>query len=261
MDIDVNRNGYTCVRARIKESNVQLIGYGDLHAGSLTYNEKKALEIRDYIKEENCIWIGMGDFVESATRHSVGSGVYQQKMNPNEQIKYLRNLLDPIKDKCMGIIKGNHEERIFKDDGVDIADIICYELGIPYCIWEFFGIIVQDSMAYGIYAIHSYTSNRTGGLALNSTEQNIEKMIGNIEIIMRGHTHKNIVHIAEYFEIDKINNTVDVKPRVNLITGHYLDRDKSYAAAQPLRGDPPGTIALELELNRHKSKKIRPIYL
>jgi len=108
VDIQVNRSGYTCVKVRVKESTVQLIGFGDLHIGAKTYIEKRALEVRDYIKENNCLWVGMGDFIENATRRSIGAGVYEQVMIPDEQEKYLQDFLKPIASKCIGYVKGNH---------------------------------------------------------------------------------------------------------------------------------------------------------
>lgn len=261
MNLQVNRNRYTCVKAVVDTEFVQLVGFGDLHIGAKTYNEKKAFEVRDYIKDNNCIWLGMGDFQECATKRSVGSGVYDQTMTPEEQVNYTLDLLTPIADKCIGYVKGNHEERIYKDTGIDIGNWVCGHLGIPYNEWEFFGIISAPKKCYTVYAIHSYTSAKTGGLALNKTEQDIEKMLGSVDIIMKGHTHKRIVHLTEYFDINVFDNSVVVKQRANLITGHFLEREGSYAASKPMRGDPAGTIALQLDMNRHRAKSIKPIYL
>jgi poly-gamma-glutamate capsule biosynthesis protein CapA/YwtB (metallophosphatase superfamily) len=182
-------------------------------------------------------------------------------MNPKEQIEYLREFLKPIAPQCMGFLRGNHEERTYKLAGVDICDILCYELKMPYCGWEFFGVITGDKRAYTIYAVHSYQTNKTGGLALNMVERDIEKMMGNIDIVMRGHTHKSAYQYSEYFDIDSHNNAVSIRKRACVITGHFLNRANSYAAAKVLRGDPPGTIALELEMKRGTERKITPIYL
>jgi hypothetical protein len=261
VDLQVNRKGYTCVRCRVDTDTVQLIGFGDLHIGASTYNEGKATEVREYIRNKNCIWIGMGDFIENASKKSIGAGVYEQLMTPKEQITYLRSFLEPIKDKCIGYLRGNHEERSYKDSGIDVADIVCYELGLPYCDWEFFGIVAGQKRSWKVYAVHSYMASKTAGLALNATENNIEKMLGDVDIIFRGHTHKRIVHLNEWFQIDARNNTVKVRQRANVIIGHFLERDKSYAAARPMRGDPAGTIALELKMHKDTTREITPIYI
>ncbi len=237
-----------------------LVGFGDLHAGSETYNETKAKEVIRFIQEENCVWVGMGDFCENATKRSVGSGVYQQTMTPNEQIKYVVNLLEPVKDKCIGYLKGNHEERAYKDSGLDVADIVCYKLDIPYCCWEFFGIISGDHRAYTVYAVHSSIAGKTGGGVLNTVERDIEKML-NVDVIMVGHGHKRAYHDAESFDIDMANCTVNVRQKAIVLTGHYLNRDKSYASARPMRGDPMGTVAVKLAMDRHQPKSIKPVYL
>jgi len=229
--------------------------------GTDFYDEKKAKEIRKYIQEENAVWVGMGDMAECSTRRSVGAGIYQQVIIPKEQIKYLREFLKPIANKCIGMVNGNHEDRIFKDDGVDILDIICYELEIPYCGCEIFGSIVKEKKAYTFYGVHSRMGNKTAGLALNASERDIEKMLGNFQILMRAHAHKNAVQISEYFEIDTRNNTILSRPRVILMTGHYTNRRDSYVAQKPQRPEPKGTIALELDLRIHKDFIVKPIYL
>lgn len=258
MTLQTNRAEYTCIRARVDEEYVNLVGFGDLHAGSETYDEKKAKEVVAYIKDENCLWLGMGDMCENSTKRSVGTGVYDQSMSPQEQIFYLKDLLEPIADKCIGYLRGNHEERTNKDSGVDVAQIVAYMINVPYCGWEYFGIIANNKIAYTLYGVHSYKASKSGGLALRQSEIDIESMLGSIDIIMRGHTHKKICEITDYLDIDKYNNAVVVKQRANMITGHYLKRANSYAASKPMRGSPAGTIPLELSF---KSKWMKPIYL
>lgn len=260
MKIEVNRKGYTCIRCRVDSPTVTLVGYGDLHVGHFTYREDRAIQVRDYIKDNPCVVILMGDMMENATKTSVGAGVYDQTMNPAQQMKYLTAFLEPIKSKCIGYVKGNHEERSYKNSGIDPAMTLCERLDIPYCHWEFFGQIATEKRAYTVYAVHSYMGSKSLGLALHRTEE-IEKMVGGTEIIMRGHAHKKGYQESEFLEIDKCNNCVQLKQRFLVSTGHYMERDKSYAASKPMRGYPMGTIALELNMNRAAEKRIRPIDL
>jgi len=52
--------------------------------------------------------ITVGDLWESATRYSVGSGVYEQK-NPQQQFDEIYTLLLPLKEKglLLNIMTGN----------------------------------------------------------------------------------------------------------------------------------------------------------
>ena len=261
MDIQVNRDGYTCVKVRVDEPTVELVGFGDLHIGASTYCEKRALEVRNYIKDNNCLWIGMGDFIENANKRSVGAGVYEQVMNPTEQDVYLKDFLEPIAGKCIGYLKGNHEERSFKDSGYDTACIVCHALKMPYCMWEYFGIIAGEGRAYTVYAVHSYSGSKTVGGDINTVERDYEKYLGSVDIIMKAHGHKQNFVPVDFFEIDAIANVVATRPRAIVLTGHFLERDKSYAAAKPLRGYPAGTIALRLNMTRGSNRKIYPVYL
>ena len=80
-------------------------------------------------KDPHGLVILNGDLLNTALRNSV-SDVYGEKLSPMAQIARLVEILEPIKDKIIGATTGNHENRVYKADGVDIMRLVCRELDI-----------------------------------------------------------------------------------------------------------------------------------
>ena len=262
MTTEVKRNGYPVVRVKTDRSVVPLVAVGDAHCGSRHYNEAGLKYVTKWIADNGAIWFGIGDLMECATKSSIGSGVYEQVMNPQKQINYLEDLLRPIAGQCIGMIKGNHEERAYKTTGIDPMAIICNALSVPYLEWELFGIIsadrTSDSCAYSLYACHSYAANKNAGLALNWTEREMSYL--GADIIMRAHSHDVGFDPTEGLEIDPCHFSVRKRRRYSVMTGHYLNRVNSYVAARGSRPKPMGTVALWLTMNKD-SRTVKPEYL
>lgn len=70
-----------------------------------------------------------GDLMNCATRNSV-SDVYGERLTPTQAIINAAETLKPIKDKIIGVTCGNHEARIYREDGVDVMRLLCRELNV-----------------------------------------------------------------------------------------------------------------------------------
>lgn len=82
---------------------------GDLHVGDPLFNEKKFKEFVNSIKSRDDTYlILMGDLLDCAIKDSIGD-TYSAIQNPQQAKKYLIELLQPVKDKILGVIQGNHE--------------------------------------------------------------------------------------------------------------------------------------------------------
>jgi predicted phosphodiesterase len=244
-------NGYKVGRLEIS-SDVEEIGIvpiGDSHLGSPHSNERILDEEILYIKEHPNVYVVlMGDLVECATKGSVGAGWAEQLIPLKEQIPLLVSKLSTIKDRILGSVKGNHEERAYKDVGFDPSADIMSHLGMPerYFGWElYFTIIKPHFPSYMIYAIHSATGNSTEGAASNWTEKNLFPYV-DADIIMRGHAHKNGINYVQRRLVDIRTMTVHESEHALWNTGHTLERAESYAAAKGLNGIPIGTRVLWL---------------
>lgn len=259
-------SGYRVVKAAVKTTpHIQLVGFGDLHHGSPHSDTDTATSVRDWIKKSGALWVGMGDLMECATRESIGAGVYEQVRTPDEQIEDIVPFLLPIRDQCLGLIKGNHEERAHKLAGIDPMGIIARELDVPYCGWEIWGVISRVPVAqraWTFYGVHSSAGNKSGGLALAWTDREIRKY-ANVDVIMRAHSHsKGFDPVSTLVLQSNCRNPAVVEEERFLInTGHFLKRAGSYAAGKALSPKPSGTIAVRLPVNRNVVRAVQPIYL
>lgn len=102
----------------------------DLHIGDPhSLNAEVVKRIRQAENDPNGLVIVNGDIMNTAIRNGV-SDVYGEMMSPMQQIEHMVDLLRPISDKIIGVTTGNHENRIYKNDGIDTTRLVCKELGI-----------------------------------------------------------------------------------------------------------------------------------
>ena len=91
---------------------------------------KLILDDLEYIKNTpNCYCLLDGDLMDTAIASSIGD-TYSSTHNPMEQLQECVNLFAPIKDKIIAVVGGNHENRIYRSDGIDITQLMCNQLGI-----------------------------------------------------------------------------------------------------------------------------------
>jgi len=149
--------------------------------------------IKRYIKKiketPNAIVFLGGDLLDTTIYGSVGN-VHEQKYYMNEQKKIVIDLLNPIKDKIIGAVKGNHENRIDKATTFDIVMDICRELDIDY--WgeeKRFAIQLNKSSLIHLFVHHGVGGGATDGGGVNSMVK-LHWSAPMSDIIISGHIHK-----------------------------------------------------------------------
>lgn len=123
---------------------LKLYCLGDIHSGTIHCVEDdikaKVDEIkREYLKKK-CIvrWLGMGDYGECITPTDRRWDPSQKAIAPwlkqddiaESQRRWLVELFDPIKDICIGLLYGNHEEDIRRFHFTNIQQHICDDLKV-----------------------------------------------------------------------------------------------------------------------------------
>ena len=88
------------------EDYAELMFIGDAHFGSPQFDKPRFLAMLDYCLENELYVILMGDLLETATRYSVGAGVYEQTDSSDDQFQTMCDWLKPLADK--GLIIGSH---------------------------------------------------------------------------------------------------------------------------------------------------------
>lgn len=146
--------------------------------------------IREHIQriadDPNGWWFYMGDMGDCITKHSKGYS-FEQFLSPEEQIEYAVELLEPIKDKGLFGVAGNHGDRIFRETGKSFDTDLCMRLGVPYKgVATFFHLDVHGTR-YDIYCRHGLTSGRTMASKVNSAMRAGEDTIA--DAVITGHSH------------------------------------------------------------------------
>ncbi len=172
MEVIENELRWFGCRLSSEFSSLEVIPFADLHYGNPFCSVSNALETINYVKgTPNATMILCGDLIDCATRHSIGD-VYGQKMTPQEQRDGVIKMLLPVKDKILASTSGNHEARIYKETGIDIAKDIAEALGVPY---RTEGVLLKISFGsgneshirqpyiYWNYTTHGYGGARTKG--------------------------------------------------------------------------------------------------
>lgn len=117
----------------------KLFCVGDIHAGTIHCVED---DIRRKVKEisqiKNALWIGMGDYAEFITpkdkrfdpnQSSISEWVQPDNLG-HSQTKWLTELFTPIKNKCIGLLYGNHENSIRINNHENVQQNLCDALEV-----------------------------------------------------------------------------------------------------------------------------------
>lgn len=209
------------------EDYAEVVFIGDIHLGSPQFDKKRFESMLDYCIKNNLYVFLMGDLLEIGTKGSIGAGVYEQEYNGQSQYEKMVDYLKPLADKklILGLLSGNHEERVYKDTGIDITKAMSRELKVKYlanACWNYFRVGKQT---YSMYSLHGRTGSKFDGTALLALERISASFF--CDLIVMGHTHKCINSIVVN---QMVRNGVVVEHKKHLlITGSYVKYDGGYA--------------------------------
>lgn len=228
----------------------EIVFLGDIHWGSPQCNRDKVRSMVEYCNENNIYILLMGDLLEFATKSSVGAGVYEQVMNPQQQYNDIIDLLQPLADKklLLGLIRGNHELRGYKESGINISEIMASELNIPYlgdACWNYWKVGDEN---YVGYTLHGKTGSRYIHTKLNAAIKIAQNF--DCEFLAMGHVHELASVANQKQKIDKRNKIVKTYKKFVILTGHYLDYG-GYAQRGGMSAGKQGSPKMKLFSNKH----------
>ena len=229
-----------------------LIPISDLHIGDPVCNLDKFYRYRSWIeKTPNAYVILNGDILDAATKNSIGD-VYGATMQPGEQLNLACEILEPIKDRILALISGNHENRIKRETGIDVSQILAQRLGTWYAGDEAYIKLRLGSqkdtnkhpLVYTIYCTHGWGSGRTAGAKVNNLQRLGEICLADIYIA--SHTHFMTVHQDIILVPDLRNNQMVELKRTFVSSGAFVGRS-SYAVRSGYKFSKQGSPRIRLE--------------
>jgi len=113
------------------EFNIYFIG--DIHEGNVNHAESEFKRAIQIVKDDpKGYWIGMGDYIEAITTDDKKRfnpitiakkyGIRDLKDLPFRQMEVVYSRFQPIEDRCLCLLLGNHEESYIKHNSSDIYD-------------------------------------------------------------------------------------------------------------------------------------------
>ena len=249
-----------CIKCDLPYADkIEIHPMADLHIGDAHCDYKSILERIEYIKDTpNAYVILDGDLMDTAIASSVGD-TYGATLSPMEQLKECVKLFEPIRDKILAVLPGNHEQRITRQDGIDITQLMCSQLGLhdkysPTTALLFirFGKQIGKGskdrpMWYTIYVTHGSGGGRKEGGKINRLADLAS--IVDADIYVMGHTHMPAILKESFYRVSGPNSSVALVEKLFCNTCASLSYG-GYGDAQGFK--PASKCAPVIYLDGHK---------
>lgn len=241
--------------------SVELHTFADEHIGDEHSDIKRVMERIEYVKNTpHAYCILNGDIIDNATKTSIGD-TYTQEFNPMGQLARAVELFAPIKDKILCITHGNHENRTYKKEGINLSALIAKQLGLyerytPTSAVLFIrvgedaakkketnGSGKYRTMCYTAYVLHGSGGGRKeGAKAIRLADM---ASIIDADIYIHSHTHLPMVMKQAYHRIDTRNSNVSLVDKLFVNTAANLNYG-GYGEAQEFKPSSKDTPVIYL---------------
>jgi len=246
-----------------QNGEILLVPFGDQHVGHVNSDKKKIEEYVGWIANTpNIYWFGTGDYsdciIHSDERRYDFDCLDPDLPTPDEQYQYVAELLGQIKDKCLGLLYGNHDFELQRRHGhryvaLDLIPAVSTEtrpvpfLGYNAMIKLKFKRKHKNGQSIIIVATHGSSNARTPGGKINALLRWAQGFNG--DVFCYAHTHDKYVHEREYYELST-NMTLVERRQIFCLTGGFLEGYKqgttSYVERKNLEPMKTGIVKISI---------------
>lgn len=203
-----------------------------IHIGAPEHNSKKFMDFRDWIlTTPNAFTMLNGDILNCATKNSK-SDSYSELMPLKDAKKHAIKCLEPLAEagKILGMTRGNHEDRIWREVGDDPLEDMAEQMKIPYHpeglflnvkLGEYKAGAAKGRISYSFYMTHGCGGGRTKGSKVNVAARPSEIVLADIYIT--AHTHFATTFKDKFFLPDVRHNSMLAMTRTYVSAGSFLD--------------------------------------
>jgi len=263
LDID-QKNTYEIKLPVCDDGYAEIILMGDFQFGNPEFSSSFLQRYIKLIEEQKHMRaLFMGDYFEASDFTADYRMISTNNMRFREQIKDLVGFFQPVQDRILCAVYGNHDERILRISAVKrVLDSIGVPNYLEYILHENLNkdIIVappQEGLnlilrvgpqVYTIHVIHGSTAARY------RTFIQIEKLMENYSTDIVAHGHNHVLDVKPYLNfITEYNDGIPVRKvrqRLGVLTGCFL-RYGGWAESKSYRMNGMGAPILRLykELN------------
>ena len=229
---------------------LEIVVVADEHLGDPLSDARRVKETVAYVMAaENRFMILNGDLMDAAIKSSIGD-VYGAVLTPMQQLELCVNIFGKAKSRILLVGPGNHELRIYKQDGIDMTKLMCQELGLLKVYTPTSGYIFlrfgasastkhhNNPILYRIYANHG---GGGGGRKEGGKINRLADMtrICDADIYIHSHTHLPAIFMDSYYRPSSARSTISSHNRLFVNTAANLD----YGGYAELCGYPPASLA------------------
>lgn len=200
---------------------VMVYPLADVHLGAIEHNEREWGALVRKIAETPNTYVTLGgDLINNNTRGSVGSP-WDDTIRPREQKNRMVEYLEPIRDRILGCVSGNHERRSMKDADDDPTYDIMSKLDLEGVYRQnaaFLKLQINKETArpnrwHNTYTV-ALTHGAGGGIYTGATVNRNERwgnVIENLDCVIVGHTHKGTITRPSKIVLDPVANRAIMK--------------------------------------------------
>lgn len=221
----------------IPTSKGYLIPIGDLHRGDQSLSPSGLAKLKGYLdwcmEREHAYIFLMGDILNTASRVSATNPF--ESMSGDDEYEASVKLFAPYRERIVGAITGNHEQRMSHMFGFNPLKPFCRELDIPYMGYSAalrVRVGVREDrpteyhQVYWGYAHHGTGGSGSLGGALNRKVK-LQEIMQGVDWYMAGHDHQLAVGTRNIL-LPKRDKIVHLRQHF-IDTGSFLDWKESYA--------------------------------
>ena len=207
--------------------DITIIPVADVHLGAAEQLEQEFISFLQMVKETPNVYITLGgDLLNVALKNSV-SNIYKERYMPSVAKRMMAELLEPVRDRILCAVGGNHERRAIRDADDDITYDIMAKLDLESLYRENMAFVkvqlgnpVRESgtrkhgdhrPTYMLVVTHGTGGGILTGSAVNRGER-FGYVIDGMDALIVGHTHKPFTTQPAKILIDPRNNIVTLKP-------------------------------------------------
>lgn len=211
---------------------LEIHSISDLHVGSPQANIRA---FKKYLDEEilsnpNARVVVVGDVVDNGVKRAFGS-VYEQIVPPQQQLDDVSELLYPIKDRILTMVSGNHEQRSFKDVGLDPMKYVALQLRIPHLYRPYLSFLKvkvgkrtnhnKRPPNYSIAVTHGTGASSRPASRINKNSDFLVNI--GTDILITGHTHSPSVVPDVRHEVNMSRGLVIQRQQVSVTATSWLE--------------------------------------
>ena len=249
---------YVPIVHTLEGRTIKLWAIADVHIGARECMLGEFCKWVDSVKNDPDSYVVIcGDLLNNGTRDSV-TNVYEETMPPSAQVDKAVEILQPIANRILGGVGGNHELRSSKAVDLDPLYTVFVKLGIQDRYrrdFAFLRIILERDNIHDHYALMLVHGKS------ESKRKQFDLCIEGVDAVIGGHVHNGSIAKNARLVLTHRNRVV-VKPFVSLTATSWLSYG-GYAAQslyKPTATSDPQYLELEFANSNGRHGQMRVVW-